>query len=75
MSRTTTAPDVAISANITTDSKTGSNAANIIIDVSVEGYSNGFVVLDEPGDLYILRKAIDDFITRNNIKNPFQYED
>lgn len=75
MSRSTPVPDVVISSNIASDSKTGTNAANIIIDVKVEGYSNGFVVLDDPSDLYILRKAIDDYITSNNIKNPLQHED
>ena len=28
------------------------------------------ILLDELADLHILRKAIDDYITRNNIQNP-----
>lgn len=27
------------------------------------------IILDEPGDLLILRKVIDDYIARNNIQN------
>lgn len=72
MSRKTPAPVVDVVANIYTDSDSGENIANIIIDVKVGDYSNGFLVLDEPEDLYILRKAIDDYIARNNIKTPFQ---
>lgn len=70
MSRKTPVPVVDISANIIEDDETGENAANIIVDVKVGKYSNGILVLDEPGDLHILRKAIDDYITRNNIPNP-----
>lgn len=71
MSRNTPVPDVAIAANIITDSETGENLANIIIDVKVGDYSNGILILDEPGDLFILRNAIDDYIARNHIKNPY----
>lgn len=70
MSRKTPVPVVDISANIIEDDETGENVANIIVDVKVGKYSNGILVLDEPGDLHILRKAIDDYITRNNIPNP-----
>ncbi len=69
MSRKTPVPVVDISANIIEDDETGENAANIIVDVKVGKYSNGILVLDEPGDLHILRKAIDEYITRNNIPN------
>lgn len=68
MSRNTPVPEVDIAANIIADSESGVNIANIIIDVKVGEYSNGFVILDEPGDLFILRNAIDEFIARNNIK-------
>lgn len=71
MSRTTPVPEIDIAANIIADSESGVNIANITIDVKVGQFSNGFVVLDEPGDLFILRNAIDDFIAHNNIKNPF----
>lgn len=70
MSRKSPVPVVDISANIIEDDETGENVANIIVDVKVGKYSNGILVLDEPGDLHILRKAIDDYITRNNIPNP-----
>lgn len=70
MSRKTPVPVVDISANIIEDVESGENVANIIIDVKVDKYSNGIIVLDEPGDLHILRRAIDDYITRNNIPNP-----
>ena len=71
MSRRTPVPDVVVSSNIITDDETGQNCATIIVETKVADYSNGFIFLDEPGDLYILRNAIDDYITRNNIKNPF----
>lgn len=69
MNRKTPVPVVDISANIIENDETGENVANVIIDVKVGKYSNGILVLDEPGDLHILRKAIDDYITRNNIPN------
>lgn len=72
MSRNTPVPNVVISHTIATDEETGETHANIIIDVQLEGYSSGFVVLDEPGDLYILRNAIDVYISRNKIPNPFK---
>lgn len=68
MSRSTSLPEVDIVANIFEDSESGENKANIIIDVKVDGYSNGFLALDEPGDLLILRNAINDYIARNNIE-------
>jgi hypothetical protein len=71
MSRATPVPEVLISSNVITDSETGVNTATVLIDVAVGDCSNGFVCLDEPGDLYILRNAIDDYIHKNNIKNPF----
>lgn len=71
MSRNTPVPDVDIAANIIADSESGVNIVNIIIDVKAGRYSNGIVILDEPGDLFILRNAIDDYISRNNIKNPY----
>ena len=70
MNRKTPVPVVDISANIIENDETGENVANIIVDVKVGKYSNGILVLDEPGDLHILRKAIDDYITRTNIPNP-----
>lgn len=70
MSRNTPIPVVDIAANIITDCESGENLANIIIDVQVGGYSNGILVLDEPGDLYILRNAIDDYINRYKIQKP-----
>lgn len=72
MSRKTPAPVVAVAANIFTDSDSGENIANIIIDVKVGDYSNGILVLDEPEDLFVLRDAINDYIARNNIKKKFQ---
>ena len=71
MSRITPVPEVVVSSNIIVDDETGQNLATILIDVKVGDCSNGFIVLDEPGDLHILRNAIDDYISRNNIKNPF----
>lgn len=72
MSRPTPVPTVAIGHNVITDDESGRSMDTILIDVKVtDDISNGFIVLDDPGDLYILRNAIDDFITRNNIKNPF----
>ena len=70
MSRSTPVPEVVVSSNIITDDETGPTRATIIVEAKVAEYSNGFIFLDEPGDLYILRNAIDDYITRNNIKNP-----
>lgn len=70
MNRKTPVPVVNIAANIVTDNS-GENIAYIIIDVIVGNYSNGFLVLDDPGDLFILRNAINDYIARNNIQNPF----
>ncbi|WP_289769203.1 hypothetical protein [Muribaculum intestinale] len=71
MNRLTPVPEVVVSSNIITDDETGQNLATILIDVKVNDCSNGFVVLDYPEDLYLLRNAIDDYISRNNIKNPF----
>lgn len=71
MSRATPVPEVIISSNVITDSETGVNTATVLIDVAVGDCSSGFVCLDGPGDLYILRNAIDDYIHKNNIKNPF----
>lgn len=70
MSRNSPVPDVDIIANIFTDSETGINTATIIIDVKVGDYSNGILILDEPEDLHILRKAIDDYISCYKIKAP-----
>lgn len=71
MSRNTPVPEVVISHTVITDDETGTNSVNIVIDINVGDASNGFVVLDEPGDLFILRNAIDAYIHDNNIKNPF----
>lgn len=71
MSRPTPVPEVVIDHNVITDDETGQALATILIDVKVGDCSNGFLVLDDPGDLFIFRNAIDDFIARNNIKNPF----
>ena len=71
MKRTTPIPEVSISTNIFTDEDTGENIASIIIDVKIEDASNGFIVLDEPGDLFILRNAIDHYITSHKLVNPF----
>lgn len=70
MTRKTPVPEVAIAADIFEDLETGENIANIIIDVKVGEYSNGLLFLDEPGDLHILRTAIDDYIKRNKIQPP-----
>ncbi len=71
MSRRTPVPEVVVSSNIITDDETGQNLATIIVEARVADFSNGFIFLDEPGDLYLLRNAINDYISRNNIKNPF----
>ncbi|MDE6346667.1 MAG: hypothetical protein K2L55_08360 [Muribaculaceae bacterium] len=71
MSRRTPVPEVVISSNIITDDETGQNLATVIVEAKVDDFSNGFIFLDEPGDLYLLRNAIDDYISKNNIKNPF----
>lgn len=71
MSRLTPVPEVVVSSNIIPDDETGQNLATIIVEARVADVSNGFIFLDEPGDLYLLRNAIDDYISHNNIKNPF----
>ena len=71
MSRMTPVPEVVISSTSHSDSDTGVNCVNIVIDIKVGDDSNGFVVLDEPGDLFILRNAVDAYIKDHNIKNPF----
>lgn len=71
MSRDTPIPVVTISSNTSMDSESGVTSCNVIIDVESGEYGCGFIVLDEPGDLHILRNAIDEFINTNNIKNPF----
>ena len=68
MSRSTPVPEVVVSSNIITDDETGQNLATIIVEAKVADFSNGFIFLDDPGDLYLLRNAIDDYISRNNIK-------
>ena len=69
MSRTSPVPKVVITPTITTDSDTGINDISILIDIQIApDLSNGFVVLDDPEDLYILRDAIDKYISTNNIK-------
>ena len=68
MSRPTPIPEVIITPNFSFDSETGSNIVNLVIDIKAGEFSNGFVSLDEPGDLHILRDAIDKFISNNNIK-------
>lgn len=72
MSRPTPVPEVVITPTIYADSDTGVNVVNIVIGIKVGEYSNGFAVLDEPGDLYILRNAIDDYIKNNHIIEPVQ---
>ena len=71
MSRQTPLPEIVVSPNILTDDETGQDLATIIVEAKVANCSNGFLLLDDPGDLYILRNTIDDYISRNNIKNPF----
>lgn len=71
MSRKSPVPDIRISTTVIEDENTGERVANTVIDFRVGEYSNGFAVLDEPGDLYILRNAVDDYIKKNHIKNPF----
>lgn len=71
MSRMSPVPTVHITRNTSIDDETNQPIESIIIDVAIsEEVSNGFVVLDEPGDLFILRNAIDYYITNHNIKNP-----
>lgn len=71
MSRDTPIPVVTISSNTSMDSESGVTSCNVIIEVDSGGYGCGFIVLDEPGDIYILRNVIDEFINKNHIKNPF----
>lgn len=70
MSRRTPVPEVVISSNIITDDETGQNLATIIVEAKVDDFSNGFIFLDEPGDLYLLRNAIDDYISKKQHQEP-----
>ena len=63
MSRRTPVPEVVVSSNIITDDETGQNLATIIVEARAADFSNGFIFLDEPGDLYLLRNAIDKYIS------------
>ena len=69
MSRMSPVPTVHITRNTSIDDETNQPIESIDVAISEE-VSNGFVVLDEPGDLFILRNAIDDYIKNHNIKNP-----
>ena len=71
MSRDTPIPVVTISSNTSMNSESGVTSCNVIIDVESGKYGCGFIVLDEPGDLHILRNAIDEFINKKKKKNPF----
>lgn len=70
MSRPTPVPEVVITSNIITDEETVKNLATIIVEAKAADFSNGYIFLDEPEDLYILRDAIDEYLKRNNIKSP-----
>lgn len=37
-------------------------------DYRVDGYSAGFIMVDAPEDLYVLRDAIEEYILANDIK-------
>ena len=70
MNRATPIPNVVITPTVAADSEEGCMVVNIVIDVqATPEISNGFVVLDEPEDLHILRRAIDKYIKLHNIPN------
>lgn len=71
MSRRTPLPQFSIAPNIITDCTTGLDLTTIRIDVKAGDNSNGFVVLDEPEDLFILRNYIDFFVDKHNLKDPY----
>lgn len=72
MNRATPIPAISISS---TEESDGDNrrVINVVIDVYVGEYSSGFVVLDEPDDLFILRDAISEYIKSHNI-NPQKHQ-
>lgn len=39
-----------------------------VVDYRVDGYSAGFIMVDAPEDLYVLRDAIEEYILANDIK-------
>ncbi len=39
-----------------------------VVDYRIDDYSAGFIVVDAPEDLYVLRDAIEDYILANGIK-------
>ena len=64
-------PIVEISRTTTFDPSGAADACQRVeVSVEVQGDSAGFITLDDPADLYILRDALSEYIDRNNINPP-----
>ena len=74
MSRLTPVPEVVVSSNIITDDETGENLATIIVEARVVDFSNGFIFLDDPGDLY-LPETLSTTISPETTSRTLSYED
>ena len=64
----TPTPDIRITTNLVSDKETGTNHMNVIIEAEVEGFTNGFLFLDELQHILLLKNAVDKFIESLNIK-------
>lgn len=61
-------PVVEISCTSIFDPVSITSGERIDINVEVQGDTAGYISLDAPSDLYIIRDAIDAYISKNNIK-------
>ena len=45
-----------------------------VVELKIDGNSSGFIVVDEPQDLCLLRDKLDEYINEHGIKEPETYE-
>ena len=60
--------EVTVTVNLSFDSEQGTNVVSVVIDGNYGETGCGFMGLDDPADVIILRDALDAFISTNNIR-------
>ena len=72
MSRFMPIPTFHFSISSYTDEDTGHSWNTISLESKTNGFSNGDMMLDDMDDLYLLRSAIDDFISEHDLISPLE---
>lgn len=72
MSRFMPIPTFHFSISTMTDEDTGHSWNTVSLESRADGFLNGDMVLDDMDDLFILRSAIDEFISKHDLISPLE---